>query len=147
MSTLALPSAHLQGGWGGALRSLNWPRGIVVLLTCTAIFLPLFLIFYQSFLSAPFFMPEKSLGLDAYRFIVEDPDFAVAFRNGALLALGLTVIAVPLGGMLAFLMIRTDLPGRSWIAPMLLVPIFVSPMVMAFGYVVAMGPVGFYSTW
>jgi iron(III) transport system permease protein len=44
-------------------------------------------------------------------------------------------------------MVRTDLPGRGWIAPLLLVPIFVSPMVMGFGYVVSMGPVGFYTTW
>jgi iron(III) transport system permease protein len=126
---------------------LNWPRGMVVALTCVAIFLPLFLIFYQSFLSAPFFMPNKELGLDAFRFIFDDPDFHVAFRNGMILAGGLAAIAVPLGGMLAFLMIRTDLPGRKWISPLLLVPIFVSPMVMGFGYVVAMGPVGFYSTW
>ncbi|MFA9217297.1 MAG: ABC transporter permease, partial [Sphingomonadaceae bacterium] len=97
--------------------------------------------------SAPFFMPVKEFGLDSYRFIFEDPDFSLAFKNAFLLATGLTVIAVPLGGMLAFLMIRTDLPGRNWIAPMLLVPIFVSPMVMGFGYVVSMGPVGFYSTW
>lgn len=135
MPTLSLP------------RRLNWPRGLVVALTCLAIFLPLFLIFYQSFLSAPFFMPDKELGLDSYRFIFDDPDFRVAFRNGMILAAGLAAIAVPLGGMLAFLMIRTDLPGRGWIAPLLLVPIFVSPMVMGFGYVVAMGPVGFYSTW
>lgn len=128
-------------------RRLNWPRGLVVALTCVAIFLPLFLIFYQSFLSAPFFMPNKELGLEAYRFIFDDPDFRVAFRNGMMLASGLALIAVPLGGMLAFLMIRTDLPCRGWIAPLLLVPIFVSPMVMGFGYVVAMGPVGFYSTW
>lgn len=126
---------------------LNWPRGLVVALTALAIFLPLCLIFYQSFLSAPFFMPDATLGLDAYRFIVDDPDFGMAFKNGLLLAIGLAAIAVPLGGMLAFLMVRTDLPGRNWIAPLLLVPIFVSPMVMGFGYVVAMGPVGFYSTW
>ena len=59
----------------------------------------------------------------------------------------MTVIAVPLGAMLAFLMERTDLPGQRWIEPLLLVPIFVSPMVLSFGYVVAMGPVGFYSVW
>jgi len=126
---------------------INWPRGVVVTLAASAIFLPLFLIFYQSFLNAPFFMPAKELGLDAYRFIFEDPDFAVAFKNAFLLASGLALIAVPLGGMLAFLMIRTDLPGKGFIAPCLLVPIFVSPMVMGFGYVVAMGPVGFYSLW
>ncbi|SFV00572.1 ABC transporter permease [Pseudoduganella namucuonensis] len=133
--------------YSSSLRHLNWPRGAVVTLTAVAVFLPLFLIFYQSFLSAPFFMPMKTMGFDSYRFIFDDPDFSQAFRNGLILAAGLTLIAVPLGGALAFVMIRTDLPGRSWIAPMLLVPIFVSPMVLGFGYVVAMGPVGFYSTW
>ncbi|OFA04778.1 iron ABC transporter permease [Duganella sp. HH101] len=132
---------------GSGRRSINWTRGVVVTLAAIAIFLPLLLIFYQSFLNAPFFMPAKELGLDAYRFIFEDPDFSVAFKNAFLLAAGLTAIAVPLGGMLAFLMIRTDLPGRGFITPMLLVPIFVSPMVMGFGYVVSMGPVGFYSLW
>ncbi|MYM96377.1 ABC transporter permease [Duganella vulcania] len=132
---------------GSGRRGINWTRGVVVTLAATAIFLPLLLIFYQSFLNAPFFMPAKELGLDAYRFIFEDPDFSMAFKNAFLLAAGLTAIAVPLGGMLAFLMIRTDLPGRGFIAPMLLVPIFVSPMVMGFGYVVSMGPVGFYSLW
>ena len=126
---------------------LNWPRGVVVTLTAIAIFLPLTLIFYQSFLSAPFFMPNKVLSFDAYRFIFDDSDFHTAFFNGFVLASGLALIAVPLGAMLAFLMVRTDLPGRAWIAPLLLVPIFVSPMVMAFGYVVSMGPVGFYTSW
>jgi iron(III) transport system permease protein len=126
---------------------LNWPRGLVVVITALAIFFPLFLIFYQSFLSAPFFMPVKTLGFDAYRFIIDDPDFSQSFINAMILATGLAVIAVPLGGMLAFLMVRTDLPGRAWVAPLLLVPIFVSPMVMGFGYVVSMGPVGFYTLW
>ena len=139
MQTMTLP--------GSGRRSLNWPRGVVVVLASIAIFLPLFLIFYQSFLSAPFFMPVKELGLDAYRFIFDDPDFTMAFKNAFFLATGLAAIAVPLGGMLAFLMIRTDLPGKGFIAPLLLVPIFVSPMVMGFGYVVSMGPVGFYSLW
>ena len=126
---------------------INWPRGVVVALAAVAIFLPLLLIFYQSFLSAPFFAPVKTFSLDPYRFIFDDPDFREAFVNGFMLAAGLAIIAVPLGGMLAFLMVRTDLPARGWIAPLLLVPIFVSPMVIAFGYVVSMGPVGFYTLW
>ena len=132
------------GAW---LFRLNWPRGLVVILTALAVFVPLSLIFYQSFLSAPFFAPIKVLSLEPYRFIFDDPDFRQAFSNGMFLAAGLTFIAVPLGGMLAFLMIRTDLPGRGWIAPLLLVPVFVSPMVIGFGYVVSMGPVGFYTVW
>ncbi len=130
-----------------SLSRLNWPRGVVVTLTMLAVFVPISLIFYQSFLSAPFFMPNKILTLDSYRFIFDDSDFRTAFVNGFILASGLALIAVPLGAMLAFLMVRTDLPGRNFIAPILLVPIFVSPMVMAFGYVVSMGPVGFYTVW
>ena len=56
------------------------------------------------------------------------------------------MIAVPLGAVLAFLMVRTDVPGREWLEPVILIPIFVSAVVLAFGYVVALGPVGILST-
>jgi len=123
------------------------PRVSVITLTALAVFLPLGLIVYQSLLSAPFFMPGKTLGVGAFEFIFADSDFWDAFKNSLIIATGMAVIAVPLGGVLAFLMVRTDLPGRRWIEPVLLIPIFVSPMVLAFGYVVAAGPVGFYSVW
>ena len=57
MQTLTLPQTAPARGRSWLAR-LNWPRGIVVALTALAIFLPLLLIFYQSFLSAPFFMPR-----------------------------------------------------------------------------------------
>ena len=141
------PTAPLTFSLPRPSSRINWPRGVVVTLTLLAIFVPLMLIFYQSVLSAPFFSPARELSLEPFRFIFDDPDFRQAFVNGFMMASGLAAIAVPLGGMLAFLMVRTDLPGRNWIAPLLLVPIFVSPMVVAFGYVVAMGPVGFYTVW
>ncbi len=123
------------------------PRLGVIGLTALAVFLPLGLVFYQSLLNAPFFVPDKTLGLGAFRFIFADSDFWDSLRNSVVIAAVMAVIAVPLGGILAFLMVRTDLPGRRWIEPLLLVPVFVSPMVLAFGYVVATGPVGFYSVW
>ena len=98
-------------------------------------------------LSAPFFEANKELGLDAYRFVFADADFWQAFKNSFIIAAGMTLIAVPLGGLLAFVMERTDIAGRAWLEPLLLVPSFVSPMVLAFGYVVAAGPVGFYTVW
>lgn len=123
------------------------PRFVVVLLTALAIYLPLSLIVYQSFLDQPFFAPNKSLGLDAFRFIFDDPDFYKALRSGFYMAFGLAIISIPLGGVLAFLITRTDLPGRRWLEPLILVPIFVSPMVLGFGYIVSAGPVGFFSVW
>lgn len=129
------------------MRWRSLPRGVVVLLTVIAIYAPLSLIVFQSFLSAPFFAPSKSFSLDAFRFIFDDPDFYKALKTGFIVAFGLAAISIPLGGILAFLMSRTDLPGRRWIEPLILVPVFVSPMVLGFGYVVAAGPVGFLSSW
>src|SRR5664280_1941064 len=118
----------------------------VIGVTALAVFLPLGLIFYQSLLDAPFFMPNK-LSFGAFQFIFADSDFWDSLENSLTIATAMVVIAVPLGGILAFLRVRTDLPGRSWIEPLLLIPVFVSPMVLGFGYVVSAGPVGFYSVW
>ena len=63
-----------------------------------------------------------------------------------MIAGGMAAIAVPLGALLAFLMVRTDVPGRNYLEPLILIPIFVSAVVIAFGYVVAIGPVGIFST-
>lgn len=123
------------------------PRGVVVCITALVIYIPLLFIVVQSFLSAPFFSRSKSWSLEAFAFIFTDPDFYLALKSGFILAFGLVIIAIPLGGILAFLMVRTDLPGRRIIEPLILVPIFVSPMVLGFGYVVAAGPVGFFSQW
>src|SRR6266849_2782899 len=123
------------------------PRALTILATAAAVLGPLALIVYQSLLSAPFFDAGKEVGLEAYRFVFADADFWLALRNSLLIAGGMTLIAVPLGALLAFVMERTDLPAKRWFEPLILVPSFVSPMVLSFGYVVAAGPVGFYTVW
>src|SRR5947207_8792429 len=128
-------------------RPFSLPRATVVAITAVVIFLPLGLIFWQSFLNAPFFNPAYRFGFDAYAFIFEDADFWTALLNSVVIATGMALIALPLGAALAFLLTRTDLPWQRTIEVLVLIPVFVSPMVLAFGYVVAMGPVGFYSLW
>src|SRR3954469_7335960 len=128
-------------------RSFALPRTTVVLITALVIFAPIGLIFWQSFLNAPFFQPAKHLSFDSYAFIFADDDFWQSFLNSIVNAAGMVIIAVPLGAALAFLLTRTDLPAQRSIEVLVLIPVFVSPMVLAFGYVVAMGPVGFYSLW
>jgi iron(III) transport system permease protein len=121
-------------------------RFLVIALTALAVMAPLSLVFYQSFLTAPFFDPGAALSLDGYAFVFSDDDFWDALRTTFLVAGGMAAIAVPFGAVLAFLMVRTDVPGRVWLEPLILVPIFVSAVVIAFGYVVALGPVGIFST-
>ena len=143
--TVAYPAGRL--GWSRQpIISISFYRFAIIAVTAVAVLAPLSLVFYQSFLTAPFFQPDAKLSLSAYRFVFADEDFWIAFGTTLLLAAGMTMIAVPLGAMLAFLMVRTDVPGRQWLEPVILVPIFVSAVVLAFGYVVALGPVGILTT-
>jgi len=104
-------------------RGFSLPRTAVVAITALVILTPLSLIFWQSFLNAPFFNPAKHLGLDAYRFIFDDADFWNAFLNSVVIAAGMVLIALPLGAALAFLLTRTDLPGQRIIEVLVLVPV------------------------
>jgi iron(III) transport system permease protein len=122
-----------------------WLRAPTVVVLVTLVLLPVGIVVYQSLLDEPFFSPVARLSLSSYEFILGEPDFARAFLNTLGLAAGMTAIAVPFGAVLAFLVVRTDLPAKSLIEPALLVPIVLSPIVIAFGYVVAVGPVGFAS--
>jgi hypothetical protein len=83
-----------------------------VIVTALAALVPLFLVLYQSLLTAPLFESGPRLGFSAYRFVLGDDDFAGAFRTTLLLAAAIMLIAVPLGTTLAFLIVRTDVPGR-----------------------------------
>jgi iron(III) transport system permease protein len=122
-------------------------RSLAVLGVALVVFGPLGLIIYQSFLSEAFFSPTAHFSFEAYRYVLTDSGFHTAFGTSLLVSAGMTLISVPLGSLLAFLLARTDLPGKKWLEPWLLVPIFLSPVVLAFGYVVAVGPVGFFSLW
>src|SRR4029078_6525430 len=98
---------------------VSLPRAGVIALTALAVCLPLGLIFYQSLLDAPLCAPPK-LGTGAFSFIFADSDFWDALKNSVVIATAMGLIAVPLGGILAFLMIRTDLARRGLIEALLL---------------------------
>ena len=133
-----------EGAWRGLSSLFRW--SVIAVLT-VVVLLPLSFILFQSLLDTPFFDANRQFGVGAFRFIFDDPDFWSALKNSLIIAGGMLFIAIPLGAVLAFLMVRTDMPGRRWIEPLLLMPVFISPMVLAFGYVVSAGPVGFYSVW
>lgn len=115
----------------------------VILVLFVMVAAPALLVIYQSVLDAPFFDDNVRFSLDAFRFVLTDPEFYRALWTTTLYAFGMVVVAVPLGGLLAFLITRTDLKGRRWLEPLVLVPMFLSSIVLAFGYTVSVGPSGF----
>jgi iron(III) transport system permease protein len=110
--------------------------------TALAILALLSLLLYQSFLTAPVSASNAQVGINAYHFVFADKDFGIAFGTTLVLGIGMTLIAVPLGAVLAFVMVRTDIPGRLWIEPLILLLICIPALVLAFGYVAALGPAG-----
>jgi iron(III) transport system permease protein len=96
-------------------------RLLVLGVTTLVVVAPLSLVIYQSFLTAPFFDPSAKIGLLAYSFVLADSDFWQAFWTTIVIAGGMAAIAVPLGALLAFLMVRTDVPGRRYLEPLILI--------------------------
>lgn len=128
------------------MRKEYW-RNLIASLTALFILAPVALIIWQSFLSDAFFNSLAKPTFEAYQFVLEDPDFWAALRNTLILSCGMVIIAIPLGALLAFVMVRTDMPGRRFLEPLVFLPLFMSPMVLAFGYIVAAGPSGFFALW
>lgn len=123
----------------------NLYRRIVIGLLAIAVLAPVGLIIYQSFLTAAFFSPRAKFGLDAYKYVFTDKNFYKALGTTAIFSFGMVAIAVPLGGLLAFLITRTDIKGKRLLEIFVLVPMFISSIVLAFGYTVSVGPTGFVS--
>lgn len=120
-------------------------RRIVITALAVAVLAPIGLIIYQSFLDAPFFAPNAKLSLDAYAYVLSDDAFYEALWTTVIIAFGMIAVAVPLGAVLAFLLTRTDLIGRRLLEVLVLVPMFISSIVLGFGYTVSVGPSGFLS--
>jgi iron(III) transport system permease protein len=123
----------------------NLYRRIVIGLLAIAVLAPVGLIIYQSFLTAAFFSHRAKFGLDAYKYVFTDKNFYKALGTTAVFSFGMVAIAVPLGGLLAFLITRTDIKGKRLLEIFVLVPMFISSIVLAFGYTVSVGPTGFVS--
>ena len=112
------------------------------LLVGVLVLAPIGILLYQSLLTAPFFTPTKQLTLEAYRYLFHDPYFVEALRNSFFIGLGMVLVAVPLGSLFAFLVTKTDLPFARLFELLLLAPIFISPIILGIGFIVAFGPAG-----
>lgn len=122
-------------------------RVIVIGLLVAVVMAPVGLIIYQSFLDGAFFYPASKLSLDAYAFVLADPSFYEALWNTTIIAVGMVAVSVPLGAVLAFLLTRTDIRFRRTLEILVLAPMFISSIVLGFGYTVSVGPTGFVSLW
>ncbi len=80
------------------------PRGMVVLIAALVIYVPLLFIVAQKLSFRAIFLPAQKSGASkpSVLFFYRSGFFYLALRSGFILAFGLVIIAIPLGGILAF---------------------------------------------
>ncbi len=87
------------------------------------------------------------LSLDNFIRLLGDPRFATAALNTLIAGGCTTVLAMTLGFTLAWLVARTDMPGRSWFETGNLIPFFLSPYVGALSWIYLLAPHGGLLPW
>jgi iron(III) transport system permease protein len=82
-------------------------------------------------------------GAGRFATVVSAPGLATAVRNTLVLALAVTVLAVPLGTLLALSLRRPELPGRRLWRVAVLLPVVVPDFVLGYSWLRAYGRAGF----
>ena len=125
---------------------LSWDRpaqwALAIVLTLLVAF-PLAPIVYQSFLSDRLYERDKQLTLHNYALALSSPELWATVLTTIAFVAAATVLSLVLGVAIAVLLARTDLPTRSVLHDLVLVPFYVSPLVLAFAWAILYGPSGF----
>jgi iron(III) transport system permease protein len=111
---------------------------LLVLALCVSVVIyPVVFIIAESINTGePGVFPPPAIGLHNFAGMAEDVDVIV---NTLLVAFGATIMAVVIGFILAWILTRTNIPGRSWLERLMELPYYMTPLVgaMAWGILAA----------
>src|SRR5947208_6399706 len=127
-------------------RGISWDRPVqwlVGLVASLLLLFPLAPILYQSVLDKPLYEADKAFTLGNYTRILSSPELWSTLGTTALFGAITTILAVGLGTIFAVILTRTDVPGRDLLHNLVLIPFYVSPLVLAFAWATIYGPAGF----
>jgi iron(III) transport system permease protein len=106
---------------------------------------PLLPVLYQSLLSVPIYESGGSLNFDAYWRFLASSSFHTAMANSLILAFGSTIVGTLIGLFVAIAVARTNMPGRQFVSGSMLLPLYVSQLVLSVGWFIMYGPAGYMS--
>lgn len=104
---------------------------------------PLVPILYQSFLTGALYDHDARLTLGNFARLAQTDGFGTVLWNTFLLAALSTIVAQVFGTAAAILFGRTDLPGARVLGELFLWPIYLSALVLSFGWYSIYGPAGY----
>lgn len=131
---------------GTAGRGIDRSRAIywgVAALTTILVFGPITPIVFQAFLDKPLYDDTAVMTVGNFSRLFSEPGIAGVFFNTLYFGALTMVVAQVFGAVMAVLVGRTNLPGRKWLGEIFIWPLFVSNLVIAFGWFTMYGPSGF----
>lgn len=108
---------------------------------------PLVPVVLASLWTKPLYEGGGQLTVANYARLFTDPQWWAAARNSLLFAAMTTVGAIVFGTLVAVLVTRTDLPGKRFIAILLMIPIALPGLVLILGWNTFWSPSGYGSSW
>ncbi|MBL8551626.1 MAG: iron ABC transporter permease [Hyphomonadaceae bacterium] len=111
---------------------------VLVLAAGFLLLTPVVTLIVTSFNVAPF-GEAFQLGTANWRAALTQPDMIVALLNTVSLGVARQALALALGAVLAWLLARTDLPGRRWLEVGFWVALFMPPLPAALAWVLLLG--------
>ncbi|MFD5753597.1 ABC transporter permease [Streptomyces sp. NPDC127033] len=123
--------------------SIHW---LTFLLTTALVLAPVVPILVQSVRNQPLYAAGGAFTLSNYRALFTEAEFGTIILNTLQFAALTTVFALAIAVPMAILLERTRFPAARLIGQVLRWPIYISPLVLGFGWIVIYGPAGFMTT-
>ncbi|WP_217567236.1 iron ABC transporter permease [Streptomyces sp. GbtcB7] len=131
--------------WFGAGREA-FIHYLTFLVTVALVLAPVIPILFQSVRNQPLYEAGGAFTLSNYVHLFTEAGFGTIILNTLLFAVLTTVFALAIAVPMAILLTRTRFPGARIIGQIVRWPIYISPLVLAFGWIVVYGPAGFLTT-
>ncbi len=115
----------------------------VVVVTVVLVLFPAWPLFVQAFMDKPLYEATKALTFNNVIRTLTNTELWGVVGTTVIYGVLTTVLAVGLGTALALLLTRTDMPGKGMFSSLVLIPFFISPLVLAYSWDTIFGRQGY----
>lgn len=113
---------------------------VVLGLVAFLVMLPLGYLFYGALMTGAPGQQGSQFTLENFRIVYATGKYLSALGNSLRLSVAVTVLTTVVGTLFAWLIARTDIPGRRVIELLILVPMFLSPLLGALAWIALAAP-------
>jgi iron(III) transport system permease protein len=121
-------------------RSPSWSALVTLAVTFGLIAGPVGMLFFGSLRTDAPGAPAGRFTLDNWLTVYASAPYRTALANTVLLCGTVAFLSVTLGGLLAWILARTDIPGRATLAVLMVVPLMISNLITALAWVALAAP-------